>query len=180
MSRNRAFDQSMQGVGYCGDFNVGQRAVFWNNDAAHSIVNLGVFGSDWTSDASGLNDIGQTVGASYPPFSSRAILWNNDAAHTAFELPLLPGDNYGSAKLINNQSTIIGMSAVNEPGTWNVSPSSLVIWVGGQVYDIQSLVREAADGWRIVEIYSINNLGQLAGLASKDGVLHGVILNPIQ
>jgi uncharacterized membrane protein len=179
-SEARAFNQSMQGVGYCSDANIGGRAVFWNSDAAHTVFNLGVFGFDWSSDANGLNDLGQAVGSSHPPFSSRAILWNNDAAHTAYELPLLPGDNYGSAQLINNQGVIIGSSALGEPGTWNIGPSAIVIWINGQVYDLQSVVRETADGWQINQISSINNLGQLAGLATKDGVTRGVILNPIQ
>ncbi len=141
---------------------------------------MGVFEFDWTSLAYGLNDIGQAVGSSHPPFGSRAILWHNDAAHTAFELPLLPGHNYGSAQLINNDLTILGWSAISEPGTWNVGPSQLVIWIEGQVYDLESLVRETADGWHIVQITSINNLGQLAGLASRNGDIRGVVLNPLQ
>lgn len=179
-SEARAFNQSMQAVGYCSDSSVGQRAVFWNSDAAHSIFDLGVFGYDWSSDADALNDIGQAVGSSHPPFGSRAILWQNDAAHTAIELPLLPGDNYGSAQLINNATTIVGWSALSEPGTWNTTPSRLVIWINGNVYDLQSVVRETADGWQVNVIYSINNLGQLVGLASRNGVTRGVILNPIQ
>jgi uncharacterized membrane protein len=179
-SESRAFNQSMQAVGYCANSTVGQRAVFWNSDAAHTIVDLGVFSFDWSSDANSLNDLGQAVGSSHPPFSSRAILWNNDAAHTAYELPLLPGDNYGSAQLINNQATIVGSSSLSEPGTWNIDHTAIVIWINGQIYDLQSVVRETADGWNIVQISSINNLGQLAGLATKDGVTRGVILNPIQ
>lgn len=179
-SESRAFNQSMQAVGYCANSVVGQRAVFWNSDAAHTIFDLGVFGFDWSSDANSLNDVGQAVGSSHPPFGSRAILWNNDPAHTAYELPLLPGDNYGTAQLINNQGIIVGSSAFGEPGTWNIGPSALVIWINGQAYDLQSVVRETADGWRIAQISSINNLGQLAGLATKDGAVRGVILNPIQ
>jgi uncharacterized membrane protein len=174
-----AFNQSMQAAGYSMNSAIGQRAAFWNNDATHSIVDLGVFGYDWSSLANGLNDIGQAVGSSHPPFGSRAVLWHNDPAHTAFELPLLPGDNYGSASLINNDGVIVGFSAYNEPGTWNTGPSELVIWIDGQVYDAQSVVRETADGWHIDQISSINNLGQLAGLATSNGVMHGIILNPI-
>jgi uncharacterized membrane protein len=174
-----AFNQSMQAAGYSSNSEIGQRAAFWNNDAAHTLVDLGVFEWDWSSLANGINDIGQAVGSSHPPFGSRAILWHNDAAHTAFELPLLPGDNYGSAELINNAGTIVGFSAYGEPGTWNISPSQTVIWINGQVYDIQSIVRESADGWQINQISSINNLGQMSGLATLNGVMRGVILNPI-
>ena len=53
----------MQAAGYSMNSAIGQRAAFWNNDATHSIVDLGVFGYDWSSLANGLNDIGQAVGS---------------------------------------------------------------------------------------------------------------------
>ena len=172
-----AFNEWNQAAGWC-DSAVGQRAVLWNNDAAHSIVDLGVFGSDWTSVASGINDLGQVVGESHPPFGSRPVLWNSDAAHTAIELPLLPGHNYGSASLINNAGTIVGSSAYDEPGTWNVSDSHIAIWIGGQVYDLQSIVDQSS-GWTVVEITSINNLGQMAASAMRNGAFKAVVLNPV-
>jgi uncharacterized membrane protein len=43
-----AFNKNMQAAGYCMNSAIGQRAVFWNSDAAHTIVDLGVFGSDWS------------------------------------------------------------------------------------------------------------------------------------
>jgi uncharacterized membrane protein len=173
------FNKSMQAAGYCSNSAISQHAVFWNNDAAHTIFDLGVFGSDWTSLANGLNDIGQVVGESHPPFGSRPVLWQDDSAHTAVELPLLPGDNYGSAHLINNQGTIIGYSAYGEPGTWNVGPSRIVVWSGGVPYDIQSLVVQATDGWTINYVASINNVGQMAALATRNGVMKAVVLNPL-
>ncbi|HEY6229567.1 MAG TPA: hypothetical protein VI282_20770 [Verrucomicrobiae bacterium] len=141
-------------------------------------MDLGVFGSDWTSVASGINDLGQVVGESHPPFGSRPVLWNSDAAHTAIELPLLPGHNYGSASLINNAGTIVGSSAYDEPGTWNVSDSHIAIWIGGQVYDLQSIVDQSS-GWTVVEITSINNLGQMAASAMRNGAFKAVVLNPV-
>ena len=30
-----------------------------------------------------MQDLGQVVGESHPPFGSRPVLWNNDAAHSA-------------------------------------------------------------------------------------------------
>ena len=175
-----AFNQTMQAAGYSANSAIGQRAAFWNNDAAHTIIDLGVFAYDWSSLANGINDIGQVVGASHPPFGSRAILWHNDSAHTPFELPLLPGDNYGSAHLINNDGTIIGWSAYGEPGTWNVTPSALVIWSNGEAHNMQSVVSNTAAGWFINQISSINNSGQMCGLATRDGIVRGVVLNPVQ
>ena len=174
-----AFNKNMEAVGYSTNSAIGQHATFWKNDAAHTIVDLGVLGSDWSSLAYSLNDLGQVVGQSNPPFGNRPVLWQNDAAHSAVELPLLPGDNYGSAQLINNQGLIVGSSAYAEPGTWNVGPNRIVIWSGGIPYDIQSLVVQAADGWTINYIASINNLGQMTGLATRNGVMKAVVLNPL-
>jgi hypothetical protein len=173
-----AFNKSSQAAGWCANNVIGQHAVLWNNDAAHSIVDLGVFGSDWSSVGNSLNDVGQVVGSSHPPFGSRAILWHNDAAHTAIELPLLPGDNYGSAQLINNDATMVGSSAYGEPGTWNVTPGRIVAWIDGEVYELQSILDESAAGWTIVNVMSINNLGQLAALAMRNGAFSAVVLTP--
>jgi uncharacterized membrane protein len=174
-----AFNKNMQAVGYSTNSAIGQHAVFWNNDSAHSIVDLGVFGSDWSSLAYSLNDLGQVAGVSNPPFGSRPVVWQNDAAHTAVELPLLPGDNYGSAHLINNAGTAVGYSAVSEPGTWNVGPERIVIWISGTPYELQSLVAQSVDGWTINYVASINNLGQMAALATRNGVMKPVVLNPL-
>jgi uncharacterized membrane protein len=174
-----AFNKNMEAAGYSSNSAIGQHAVFWKNDSAHTIIDLGVFGSDWSSLAYSLNDLGQVVGQSNPPFSNRPVLWQNDAAHTAVELPLLPGDNYGSAHLINNAGTIVGYSAYDEPGTWNVSGSKIVIWIGGAPYDLNSLVVQAADGWTITYVASINNLGQMTAIATHNGVTRPVVLNPL-
>lgn len=173
-----AFNKSMQAAGYCSNSEIGQHAVLWNNDATHSIVDLGVFGWDWSSLAYGLNDLGQVVGSSHPPFGSRPVVWNNDAAHTPYELPLLPGDNYGSAHLINNDGTAVGFSAYGEPGTWNITPARYVIWVNGEVYPLQAMVDQSAPGVQIYGVSSLNNLGQLACTALVNGVIRAVVLTP--
>lgn len=107
-------------------------------------------------------------------------MWQNDAAHTAVALPLLPGDNYGSAALINNSGTIIGDSAASEPGTWNVGPSRIVIWIAGVPYDLESLVVQSSDAWTVNVVMSMNNLGQIAALASRNGVSRAIVLTPVR
>jgi len=41
-STSYSFNKSMQATGWT-DSPIGGRAVMWNNDAAHSIINLGVW-----------------------------------------------------------------------------------------------------------------------------------------
>ncbi|MHA3771557.1 hypothetical protein ACXR0O_08470 [Verrucomicrobiota bacterium sgz303538] len=178
-----AFNKSMQAAGWVGNEVIGQHAALWNNDAAHSLVDLGTYPGDWTSIANSLNDFGQVVGESYPPANSRPVMWNNDPAHTVIELPLLPGDNYGTASFINNQGTIIGSSSYNqrEPWTWSPQHTRIVIWIDGEVFDLESLLDGTGTGWTLQTVMGMNNLGQLVGLASHNGdVGHAVVLSRVQ
>jgi uncharacterized membrane protein len=173
------FNQLGQAAGYqVGDI-IGQHAVFWDGDSRHTIVDLGVFGQDWTSVAWGINDLGQVVGESHPPASSRAVFWDNDAAHTVRELPPLPGDNYTAAFMINNLGQVVGTSAYDEPGTWNVSHPRYVIWRDGAVYDVESLLDPVSGaGWTITWVSGINNLGQMVGIGYQDGVMKVFLMTP--
>ena len=174
-----AFNQSSQAAGWATNDVIGQHAAFWNSDPAHTIVDLGTLPGDWSSIAWGMNDLGQVVGESHPPFSNRAVLWNNDPAHTASELPLLPGDNYGTASAINNLGHILGTSAYNTPGTWNVGTPRPVLWRDGAVSDLQSLLDPAAAAeWTITSADAINNLGQIVGLGLHNGAISVFVMTP--
>lgn len=173
-----AFNKNLEAAGWCTSADGGQHAAFWKSDAAHTAVDLGVYGSDWTSYASSLNDLGQVVGTSHPPFGSRAMMWQNDPAHTPVELPLLPGDNYGSATLVNNQGVILGWSTLGQTDAWPTTPSKLVVWQNGAVYELQSLLLSPS-GWNVIQVQSINNSGQMAALAFRDGVTKAVVLSPV-
>ena len=175
----QAFNQLGQAAGYGENDQIGQHAVFWNNDARHSIVDLGVFAADWSSLGFAMNDAGQVVGESHPPASSRAILWNNDAAHTAIELPLLPGDNYGSAHAINNFGQVLGTSSYATPGTWDVLSTRNVIWRDGGVFDVQSLLDPVTGaGWTIDYVAGMNNLGQIVGIGTNNGTSAVFVMTP--
>jgi uncharacterized membrane protein len=136
----------------------------------HTLSLLQPLPGDWSSLASGMNDLGRAVGESHPPFSSRPVLWGNDGAHTAIELPVLPGDNYGSATAINSLGHVLGTSAYSTPGTWDVGPSRVVIWRDGGVFELQSLLDPVSgDGWTITSVSGINNLGQIVGAGFRNG-----------
>jgi uncharacterized membrane protein len=185
-----AFNQSGQAAGYAANEVIGEHACFWNNDATHSIVDLGPFPGDWTSIGWGMNDLGQVAGESHPAFRNRPVVWNNDAAHTAYELPLLPGDNYGTAYRINNLGQILGSSAASQPGTWNVGPARLVLWRDGGVFELQTLLDPATGaGWTITSASAINNsrpsasainnLGQIVGTGIHNGQSRAFLMTPL-
>jgi uncharacterized membrane protein len=176
-----AFNQSGQAAGWVANDLIGQHACFWNNGAKHSIVDLGTFANDWSSIASGMNDLGQVAGESHPPYSSRAVVWDNNAAHTAIELPLLPGDNYGSATAINNLGHVLGWSALSEAGTWNLlSPQKLVLWRDGAAFELNSVLDlQTGAGWTLVTASDINNLCQIVGLGVHSGQNRAYLLTPV-
>jgi len=172
-------NQSLQVVGYVQSSLFGQRGAFWNNDAKHTLALLQPYADDWTSYAWAVNDLGETVGESHPPFGNRPVIWKNDTQHTPVELPLLPGDNYGAATAANNVGGILGTSAYNVPGTWNVGLSRVVLWQDGNVFDLQSLLDAVSGaGWVINSAAAINNLGQIVGSGVYNGDMAVFVMTP--
>lgn len=96
-ARPAALNQAGQTAGLAQNDVIGQHAAFWNNDEAHSIVDLGTLPDHGSSQAYGLNDLGQVAGISYSALGSRAVVWNNDPAHTPVDLGTLPGDSDNQA-----------------------------------------------------------------------------------
>ncbi|QSQ26745.1 hypothetical protein JY651_18250 [Pyxidicoccus parkwayensis] len=176
----QAFNASLQAAGYASNDVIGQHAAFWNNDSAHTIVDLGTLPGDWTSVAWAINDLGQVVGESHPPSAIIPVLWNNDAAHTPSALPFPAGDNFASAKAINNLGHIIGWAGHGEPGvSWDVYDSHPVVWRDGTVYDLTSVLDPVTGaGCTVTAALSINNAGQIAGYANCNGVVSAVVFTP--
>ena len=177
-----AFNRQGQAAGYAMNDVIGEHAVLWNSDSAHSIVDLGVYPGDWSSFAWAMNDLGHVVGDSYPPGSSRAVVWDNDAAHTPIELPLLAGDDYATARAVNNLGHVLGSSTHLIPGTWTADgPQHSVLWRDGGVYELSSLVDPVVNaGWTITSAVAINNLGQILGFGFHNGEGRVVVLTPQQ
>ncbi len=180
-SRPAAFNQGMQAAGLFANDVLGQRAAFWDNDPAHTIIDLGTLPDDWFSEARGLNDLGQVVGGSVG-LGTRATLWNNDAARTPIELPLIAGDNVGWGNAVNNAGVVVGDShfdAVN-PNVGIVSPVRAVIWRNGMVAAVNDLLDPAvAAQYSVTEVFGINGQGQIVGTALRNGVSRAVLLTPV-
>jgi probable HAF family extracellular repeat protein len=165
-------NNAVQVVGWVQSSLFGQMGAFWNNDASHTLSLLPPFPGDWTSIAWGVNEMGQAVGESHPPFHTRAVLWLDDAAHTPVDLGALAGDSDSSATAINAQGQVIGTS---------VSPSGVgrpFLWQTGQMTELGSLLDASGAGWTIQSATAINSLGQIVGTGLYQGQSRAFLMTP--
>jgi probable HAF family extracellular repeat protein len=96
------------------------RAVLWQNDPAHTPVDVGMLPGDTASVAQGVNSIGQVVGISlagtFPTFSGqRAFLWQDGAIQDVASL-IDPADGFwtvDSVVAINNAGQIVAVGTAN-------------------------------------------------------------------
>jgi uncharacterized membrane protein len=169
-------NQSIQVVGQTSAQFTGTRGVFWNNDAKHTAALLRPLPNE-NSVAYGVNDLGIAVGYSwYGIYHSTPMVWGSDAFHTPVALPLLPGDNQGSAQAINNYGEIIGHSRAAFDINTGRTP---VIWLNGQVFNLQALLDASGLEWQLADVTSINNLGEIVGRGVHNGQIRAFLLTPL-
>lgn len=166
-------NQGVQVVGYVQNSLFGQKGAFWNNDAHHTLALLEPPAGHWTSLAFAVNDLGQAVGQSHPPFRTRAVLWLDDAAHTPVELGALPNDVDSTAAGINNAGQIIGTSTSAD------GVSRPFLYQNGQMADLNSLLDASGVDWVISYATAINNLGQIVGSGLYQGQPRTFLMTPV-
>jgi probable HAF family extracellular repeat protein len=162
----------VQVVGWVQNSLFGQMGAFWNNDLNHTLSFLQPLPGDWTSIAWGMNDQGQAVGESHPPFHTRSVLWMDDAAHTPIDLGMLDGDTDSRAIAINDLGQVIGVS---------VSPSGAqrpFLWQNGRMVDVSSLLDVSGADWVIQDLTAINTLGQIVGTGLYQGQPRAFLMSP--
>jgi len=165
-------NQGLQVVGYVQNSLFGQRGAFWDNDAAHTLTLLQPPAGHWTSLALAVNDLGEAVGQSHPPFRTRAVLWLNDADHAPVELGALPGDVDSTATAINNDRQVVGLS------TSASEVSRPFLWQNGRMLDVNTLLDAGESEWAIQSITAINNSGQMVGFGLYRERLRSFLLTP--
>ena len=169
-----ALNEIGQAAGTATNNVIGQHAVLWNNDADHSIVDLGTLPGNWGSRAFSMNDLGFVVGESSTGiFGSKPVLWANDPVHTVSELGLLPGDRFGAAIDINNNNEVIGASR----GESNTPISTPFIW--DAIHGLRNLRHLVSDPtWTIDGVSAINDKGQIVGFGHHNGQNRAFMLVP--
>jgi len=121
------------------------------------------------SQAWGINDAGQVVGASVLGNSQRATLWN---ATTPIDLGAPEGALGSVAVQIGETGAIAGYSIVTGP-----SYRALTFAAGSAPTDLNSAL-EAASPWTLLYCNDLNASGQMVGVADSAGTQRGFVLTP--
>lgn len=147
------------------------------------------------SRADEINDAGQIVGKTAVGNRWHAMLWNpkveNGSTGTMLDLGVLPNQLQTFALDINNQGVVIGRADNNFTNSTSIEGSknttSFVWTANGGLQDIADLVDSSGDAWAFLQVFAINDHGQIvgSGLYDADGpggaaaARRGFLLNPI-
>ena len=135
------------------------------------MAEIAPFPGPW-SEALGINDLDQVVGVGnklpdggdlYP---RTAFLWDDGVVT---DIGAIGGATYSFALGINNLSQVVGGFDIG-------LDSHAFLFENGNFLDLNSLV-DPASGWVISEANAINDLGQIAGTACRDGSCHAIRLD---
>lgn len=135
-----------------------------------------ILAGDLGGAAFGINNAGVVVGQSngLTQDTRKAVVWDF-AGTTITALPRPAGiDSSTVASDINDAGMIIGNGLVGGV------QSRALLWIGGQGYDLNTLVVNPAAGFLVATPNDINNAGVIVGSAVLDGTLRGYVLEPVQ
>jgi len=175
-SHPNGFNEAGLAVGFGATDEIGVRPILWLNDAARTIVTLSLPSEGTWGEAVAINNVGQMAGVENNGLP-QPVFWQNDAARTVSSLPVLAGHTYGSVVAMNDAGDIIGHSGFQFTPT-DVADDHLVVWQAGQVFELQGLLDASGAGFTIVDVAGINNAGQIAATATRNGVPRAVLLTP--
>jgi|SRR5881396_78711 len=165
---------------FCGPTN--GSAFLWTpdvpNGATGNMIDLGTLPGASGSEASGINNGGQVVGASGADFTARAFLWTpaapNGATGAMTDLGALPGSSGSQAYGINNAGDVVGCSYTS---FCDPTSTDAFLWrpdvpngTTGNMIDLGTL--PGAPG---SEARGINDVGQVVGDAVVNGAAHAVL-----
>lgn len=134
-------------------------AFLWNVDGAGQ--DLGTL-SGYHSSAADINERRQVVGSSeiLDTGYKHAFLWQNGRMQ---DLGVLPGCSWSAATAINDYGQVVGTSEgeTRNDGSGASGRIHAVLWQNGKITDLGT----PGSGLKDVHPYSINNTGQVVGMA---------------
>ena len=123
-----------------------------------------------SSDAVGINDLGEIVGGSDSGNinNPHAVLWK---AGVPQDLGVLPGGSWSGAAAINAFGTVVGN------GNCFASGSHAFVWTANDgIQDLNALI--PTSGWILQQALAINVAGQVVGVGTIQGNQHAFLLTP--
>lgn len=161
----------------------GDRAVIWNNDAAHTPAILEPLPNSIQSMPGDMNELGDAVGYTmYVYGMDRPTVWSRDTSHTPSLLPIWTGDNGGRAWVVNADGSIVlgeSFSLDYIPFPPVLLSQRLVMWVNGEIHELDARLDASGAGWAMKTVVDMNANGWIAGTGLHGGTMHAVVLIPV-
>ncbi len=120
--------------------------------------------------ATGVNDAGVVIGYGNSTGGGQEGFFSNGNDVTG--IGKLPGFNFSRAFGINNAGTIVGSAS-------RVGAQRAIIYSGGQLLDLNTLLDPSVTGWTLLEARGINDNGQIVGTGRFNGEIQAFVLNPV-
>jgi len=158
-----------QAAGYSGNCTTPFHALLWQNGKAINLGNLG--GTE--SEAIDINNWGQVSGLATLPGDQyyHAFLWTWG---TLVDLGTLPGDVSSSGDGLNDWGQVVG-------GSYDADGNDRAfLWQNGVMTDLNTLIPPDSPLFLIEATGTINDLGQIAGIALQisTGETHAFLATP--
>jgi probable HAF family extracellular repeat protein len=152
------------GYGNVGSYLVPElHAMLWIGDTVTDLGTLNGQNVQNYSTGQSINNAGQVVGSSaFAPSVNHAFLWDSGVMTDLGAL----GNSMSLSEAwdINNKGQIVGDATYTFDGGVKA-----VIWDGGKIYDLNSFLSPEISqaGWFLAQAYSINDHGQIIGVAAN-------------
>lgn len=133
---------------------------------------VGTLPGGLSSDAIGINDLGEIVGTSDSGNvnTPHGVLWNSRGV--VQDLGILAGGSWSRAFAINVPGTVVGH------GNCTGSGSHAFVWAAKSgMQDLNSFI-PANSGWELLEAVAINVAGQIVGVGTVNAAQHSFLLTP--
>jgi probable HAF family extracellular repeat protein len=134
-----------------------------------AITNLGYLAGGTSSFAEEVNTFGVIAGSANSPDGWRAVI---SSGSSLVSLGVADGFTSSLGFGINDAGQVVGRMS-------DGSVDRAFLYSNGQMQDLNVLAADALDGWVLLSAQSINNSGQIVGVAQKDDEFRSYLLTPV-